>query len=137
MLAEKYLGVALFAIVALLLPTSTFFMTRLLRPRKSAFGTSSFLLGIHWKERTAGDYATESYECGNRPIGEAHIDFHFQYYMYAIIFVVADVMTLFILLWAVRFDQLTEWGKWGMLGFMFVLLTGVTFALQRESKVWI
>ncbi len=136
-LAERYMGVAIFAMLALLLPTVTFFMTRLFRPKKSAFGTSSFMLGLHWRERTRGEYRNETYECGNDPVGHAHIDFHFQYYMYAIIFIVTDVVVMFLFLWGIAFDQLTVWGRYAILGFLALLMTGVMYALHRESKVWI
>ena len=37
-----------------------------------------------------------TYECGSAPIGEAHINFHFQYYWYAIIFLVFDIAFMFL-----------------------------------------
>src|SRR2546428_10049670 len=41
-----------------------------------------------------------TYECGELPEGEAAIQFHFQYYMFALIFVVFDVAAVFLVLWA-------------------------------------
>ena len=54
-----------------------------------------------------------AYECGEVPIGDAQTRFNFQYYVFALIFVIFDVVTSFLLAWAlsVRYidteDQLT------------------------------
>src|SRR5213075_1600079 len=38
-----------------------------------------------------GPDKTSTYECGVESIGEAHVQFHVQYYLYAIIFLILDV----------------------------------------------
>src|SRR6059036_4384021 len=38
-----------------------------------------------------GPDKTSTYECGVESIGDAHIQFHAQYYLYAIIFLIFDV----------------------------------------------
>jgi NADH-quinone oxidoreductase subunit A len=37
-----------------------------------------------------------TYECGSDPMGEADINFHFQYYWYAIVFLVFDIAFMFL-----------------------------------------
>ena len=119
MLAEDYMGVAVFAIVALLFPTVTFLLSRYFRTDRH-------------------DPRSETtYECGEVPIGDAQIQFHFQYYMYAIIFVAFDIVTVFILIWALVFTDLTEIAKLFLFMFLGVLLVGVTYALKKEEIVWI
>ncbi|MBJ23865.1 MAG: hypothetical protein CMB64_04275 [Euryarchaeota archaeon] len=39
-----------------------------------------------------------TYECGSEPVGSAMIQFHFQYYWYAIIFLVFDIAFMFLAL---------------------------------------
>ena len=39
-----------------------------------------------------------TFECGSEPVGDAMIQFHFQYYWYAIIFLVFDVAFMFLVL---------------------------------------
>jgi NADH:ubiquinone oxidoreductase subunit 3 (subunit A) len=39
-----------------------------------------------------------TFECGSEPVGDAMIQFHFQYYWYAIIFLVFDVAFMFMVL---------------------------------------
>src|SRR2546428_3890287 len=81
-LLDDYVPVVLFLLVALSFPLITFFATRLFRPTHPT----------PLKDLT--------YECGELPEGEAAIQFHFQYYMFALIFVVFDVAAVFLVLWA-------------------------------------
>lgn len=119
MLAEDYMGVALFAIVALLFPTLVFLLSRYFRTDRN------------------DPRGQTTYECGEVPIGEARIQFHFQYYMYAIIFVAFDLVTVFVLLWALVFAGIGDLAKLFMLMFIGVLLVGVTYALKKEEVIWI
>ena len=70
-------------------------------------------------------------------MGEAQIQFHFQYYMYAIIFVVFDVVTVFFLLWAFVYTDLGLEYKLLMAVFVGILVIGVIYALKKEARVWI
>ncbi len=78
-----------------------------------------------------------TYECGEVPIGQAQIQFHFQFYMWAIIFVIFDVVTIFLLIWALNFDALSMNAKIVALAFLGLLLVGVFYALRKEGRVWI
>jgi len=119
MLADDYMGVAVFAIIAVLFPTLAFFLSRYFRTdRHDPRGETT-------------------YECGEVPVGEAQIQFHFQYYMYAIIFVAFDLVTVFVIMWALVFDGLSELSKVFMLMFLGILLVGVTYALKKEEIIWI
>ena len=40
------------------------------------------------------------YECGEEPIGEAHIQFRFDYFVYALVFLVIDVISMYLFLMA-------------------------------------
>lgn len=119
MLADDYMGVAVFAIIALLFPTLVFFLSRYLRPPAD-----------DPRGRT-------TYECGEVPIGDAQIQFHFQYYIYAIIFVAFDLVTVFVLIWGLVFSGLSEAAKMFMLLFLGILVVGVTYALKKEEIIWI
>jgi len=119
MLAEDYMGVAVFAIIALLIPTLVFLLSRYIRTDKK------------------DPRGETTYECGEVPVGDAHIQFHFQYYMYAIIFVAFDLVTVFVLMWALVFSDLGQLAKLFMLMFLGILLAGVTYALKKEEIIWI
>jgi len=119
MLEEQYMGVVIFAIVALLFPTLAFLLSRYFRTDKH------------------DPRGETTYECGEVPIGDARIQFHFQYYMYAIIFVAFDLVAVFILLWALVFDDISTLAKVFMLMFLGILLVGVGYALKKEEIIWI
>ncbi len=113
------MGVAAFAVIAILLPALVFLLSRYLRPDKK------------------DPRGTTTYECGEIPIGHAQIQFHFQYYMYAILFVAFDLVTVFVLMWALVFTDLSDMAKFSMLAFLGILLVGVVYALKKEEIIWI
>ena len=80
-LGHEYVPIGIFALIALSFPILTFFAGRFFRPNNENALKNS------------------TYECGEVPVGEAHIQFHFQYYMFAILFVVFDLVVVFLILW--------------------------------------
>ena len=52
----------------------------------------------HERDHSLYPRRLSTYECGSEPVGEAMIQFHFQYYWYAIIFLVFDVAFMFLAL---------------------------------------
>jgi NADH:ubiquinone oxidoreductase subunit 3 (subunit A) len=124
MLVEQYYPVAIFALVAVLFPVLAFFISRFFRPTKQST----------LRETT--------YECGETPIGQAQVQFHVQFYVYAIIFVVFDIVTVFLLLWALgfeNFDQNDILSEPYVIAFVFtaIMLAGVYYALAKEKILWI
>ncbi len=119
MLADDYLAVGIFAVIALLFPILTLFIGRYFRPSM----------------KTPLKHTT--YECGEPPVGEAMIQFHFQYYMFAIIFLVFDIVAIFVLLGALVYYELA-WEARGFLGaFVALLLFGLYYVLGKEDVIWI
>ena len=137
MIADDYLTIAIFTILVMVIPPLVFFVTRLLRPMEGGAGTNSFILSHTIFRRTSDRYKHDTYECGEQPEGDAQIDFHFQYYMYGIIFVVADILTVFLLLWGIGYDQLTDWAKFMVFTFLGILLLGVWYALKKMEAIYI
>jgi NADH:ubiquinone oxidoreductase subunit 3 (subunit A) len=119
MLLDTYLPIAIFAVIALGVPAFAFWMTKFFRPTRM----------------TA--LKRETYECGEVPIGVARVQFHFQFYMFAIIFVVFDIVTVFLMIWALNFANLSFDAKMLMLAFFGLLLVGVFYALKKEERLWI
>ncbi len=78
-----------------------------------------------------------TYECGSVPIGEAHVQFRFQYYAFALIFVVFDLVATFLMIWAVAFSGLSLNAQLLMIMFFGILVLGVVYALKKEETVWI
>ncbi len=77
------------------------------------------------------------YECGVEPIGPARwTRFNFRYYIYALLFVVFDVETVFIYPWAVRFHQLGVFAFIEMFVFVLILVVGLAYAWRKRALEW-
>ncbi len=78
-------------------------------------------------------FKLSTYECGIDPVGQGWSQTHIRYYMFAFMFVVFDVETLFIFPWAVVLGEATDTARF-MLGTMLVFLFFVTITLPYEWK---
>ena len=98
---SAYLSIAFLAIVGILMPLTNFIMSWALRPRTDPSRphiTRSYLLEGYERDHSLYPRRLSTFECGSEPIGDAMIQFHFQYYWYAIIFLVFDVAFMFLVL---------------------------------------
>lgn len=75
-----------------------------------------------------------TYECGLDPVGQGWSQTHIRYYMFAFMFVVFDVETLFVFPWAVVLGEAPSETQGFMLGAMLVFLFFVTITLPYEYK---
>ena len=91
-----------------------------------------------WKfsPRKPGPSKNSIYECGLESPGDAWIQFHPGYYLYAIIFLVFDVESVFLLPFAVAFTGLTFAAGIAMLVFLLLLVEGLVWAYQKKVLVW-
>ena len=91
---EAYLAFAIMTLVGIGFPVGAFIASYFLRPTEDPNNRSkvrSILLPGYERDHSLYPRAASTYECGAEPLGEAHINFHFQYYWYAIIFLVFDI----------------------------------------------
>ena len=77
-----------------------------------------------------------TYECGLESKGDAWIQFRSEYYLYAIIFLIFDVETVFLLPFAVAFIHLSAWAFVEMMVFIFMLVVGLMWAWQKGVLTW-
>ena len=68
----------------------------------------SWLMEGYERDHSLYPRRLSTYECGSEPVGEAMIQFHFQYYWYAIIFLVFDVAFMFMALGGLLAMDATE-----------------------------
>ena len=96
---EAYLALAVMTLVGIGFPVMSFVASRFLRPTPSAHDNNklrSILLPGYETDQSLYVRRESTYECGSDPVGDAHINFHFQYYWYAIIFLVFDIAFMFL-----------------------------------------
>ncbi|MBU3758519.1 MAG: NADH-quinone oxidoreductase subunit A [Candidatus Omnitrophica bacterium] len=77
-----------------------------------------------------------SYECGLESKGDSWIQFHVQYYLIALIFVVFDVEAVFLYPWAVSFKETGLEGFAAMSLFIGVLFLGLVYEWRKKNLDW-
>ena len=78
-----------------------------------------------------------AYESGVDPVGEGWSQSQIRYYIFALLFVVFDVESVFIFPWAVRLDAMAVFGLIEMLIFILILALGLLYAWRKGVLRWI
>ena len=78
-----------------------------------------------------------TYECGEEALGESWIRFHVRYYLYALVYIVFAVETVFLFPWAVVFRSLGLAGFIEMVVFIAILLVGLAYAWCKGALEWV
>jgi NADH-quinone oxidoreductase subunit A len=76
------------------------------------------------------------YECGVVPTGVARFRYPIPFYLVAIFFLVFDVEAVYILTWAVAFDELGWWGWLRIAFFIAVLLFSLVYLWRKGELDW-
>ena len=83
-----------------------------------------------------GEQKNATYECGLESKGPAIIQFKSQYYVFAILFLIFDVETLFLLPFAVAFKELPVGAFLAMMVFLLLLAEGLAWAWVKGLLRW-
>ena len=78
----------------------------------------------------------EPYECGVEPVGPPWVQFRVGYYVYALLFVVFDIETVFLYPWAVSFNKLGLFVLVEMVIFIAILAAGLAYAWKEGALRW-
>lgn len=76
------------------------------------------------------------YECGLESKGDAWVQFKSEYYLYAIVFLIFDVETIFLLPFAVAFTSLSVGAFVAMMIFLLLLVEGLVWAWRKGVLTW-
>jgi NADH-quinone oxidoreductase subunit A len=114
---EQYGTVLALIIAGILLVAVAFLLARLVSPDREYRG-----------------FKYNTYESGIDPVGQGWSQTHIRYYMFAFMFVVFDVETLFVFPWATVLGRDSNPAPGFMLGTMLVFLFFVTITLPYEWK---
>ena len=116
---NSYLVMTIFILLGIFLPFATVWVIGpLLRPNNPT------------KEKRT------TYESGLEPTGDAMVQFSVKYYIFALLFVVFDVETVFLYPWAVAFDKLSVFALIEMAIFIFMLAVGLVYAWKKKVLIW-
>ena len=78
-----------------------------------------------------------AYECGIKPIADANIRFDIKYFNYAILFLIFDIETIFLYPFAVFLNALGLFAAIEAFIFVFMLLFGLFYAINKKMMRWI
>ena len=114
----SYLPIVLFLIVAAAFPGVALLVFRAIRPQ------------VYDQKKMM------PYECGIDPIKDARERFSVRFYIIAMLFLIFDVETVFLLPWAIAFDRLAVFGLVEMLIFVGILAVGYYYAWRKGVLSW-
>jgi NADH:ubiquinone oxidoreductase subunit 3 (subunit A) len=115
---NEWLFIAVFLVIAPLLPAAALVIPRIIAPRKP------------------NPLKSQTYECGIETVGATWVQFRVQYYIFALVFLIFDVETVFLYPWAVAFDQLVLFGVLEGILFILILVAGLVYAWRKGVLEW-
>ncbi|ART78252.1 NADH:ubiquinone oxidoreductase subunit A [Sutcliffiella horikoshii] len=116
---NNYLIVVVFLALGVLLPVVALAIGRVLRPNKPSAAKQT------------------TYESGIDPFHDSRVQFNVRYYIFALLFVIFDVETVFLYPWAVAYEKLGIFALIEMLIFVVLLLIGLIYAWKKKVLKWI
>jgi len=83
-----------------------------------------------------GKTKLEAYECGIPTTGDTRGRYSVRFYLVAILFVIFDVETIFLLPWAIQYNVLGLFGLIEMLVFLAILIVGYIWVFRQGALKW-
>jgi len=115
---SPWIYIGLFFIVGLIIPVGAIGFAWILGPRKS------------------NPIKQTTYECGIETVGDSWVQFKAQYYIFALVFLVFDVETVFLFPWAVRLGQLGLFAVVEGIIFILILIAGLVYTWRKGMLEW-
>jgi len=115
---QNWQYIFLFMIVAIFIPIAAIIITTILGPRKP------------------NPIKQSTYECGMETVGDNWVQFKAQYYIFALVFLVFDVETVFLFPWAVSINSLPVFAVVEGIVFILILFAGLVFAWRKGMLEW-
>jgi NADH:ubiquinone oxidoreductase subunit 3 (subunit A) len=78
-----------------------------------------------------------TYECGIDTVGESWVQFKAQYYIFALVFLIFDVETVFLFPWALSLNALPFFAVIEGIIFIAILMAGLSFAWRKGMLEWV
>ena len=115
---QNWTFILIFAIIAIIVPAAAIILSRLLAPRKP------------------NPIKQSTYECGMETVGDSWVQFKAQYYIFALVFLVFDVETVFLFPWAVTLNALPMFAVIEGIIFILILVAGLVYAWRKGMLEW-
>jgi NADH:ubiquinone oxidoreductase subunit 3 (subunit A) len=115
---SQWIYIGLFFIVGLIIPVGAIAAAWVLGPKKP------------------NPIKQTTYECGIETVGDSWVQFRAQYYIFALVFLVFDVETVFLFPWAVRLGQLGLFAVVEGIIFILILIAGLVYTWRKGMLEW-
>ncbi len=97
---------------------------------------AALIIGRLLSPRSYNKQKGEAYECGIPTRGGSWMQFKVGYYLYAILFLMFDVETVFLFPWAVTVREAGIDGLINVIFFFVVLVLGLAYAWKKGALEW-
>ncbi len=118
-MTNEWLFIGLFLILAPVFPAGAILLPRFLAPRRP------------------NPVKLQTYECGVETVGETYVQVKAQYYIFALVFLIFDVETVFLYPWAVAFNQIQLFEVLEGVLFILILVAGLWYAWRKGDLEWV
>jgi NADH-quinone oxidoreductase subunit A len=115
---NEWLYIGIFLVIGIIVPIVPLVFSRLVAPRKS------------------NPIKQSTYECGIETVGDSWVQFKAQYYIFALVFLVFDVETVFLFPWALSIKQLPLFVVMEGILFISILVAGLVYAWRKGMLEW-
>lgn len=78
----------------------------------------------------------EPYECGIPTRGQSWVQFKVGYYLFAILFLMFDIETVFLFPWAVVVQEVGVYALVSVIFFLLILILGLAYAWRKGALEW-
>ena len=115
---NEWLYIGIFLVIGIIVPIVPLVFSWLVAPRKK------------------NPIKQSTYECGIETVGDSWVQFKAQYYIFALVFLVFDVETVFLFPWALTLKQLPLFVVLEGVLFIFILVAGLVFTWRKGLLEW-
>ena len=115
---NPWILIGLFFVVGLIIPVGAIVVAAILNPKKP------------------NPIKKTTYECGIETVGESWIQFKAQYYIFALVFLIFDVETVFLFPWAVKIGALGMFAVIEGIIFILILVAGLVYTWRKGMLEW-
>jgi NADH:ubiquinone oxidoreductase subunit 3 (subunit A) len=118
MQVNQWLVIGVFLIIAPVFPILALMIPRLIAPKKP------------------NPIKQQTYECGIETVGDSWVQFKVQYYLFALVFLIFDVESVFLFPWAVAFNFMPLFAVLEGVLFIVILAAGLIYAWRKGALEW-
>ena len=121
---SAYIPVLIYAVLVIAFPAVTLVLAKFIRPASTSFGAK-----------------LKPYECGIPPEGDARGRYSVRFFIVAMLFVIFDVETMFLIPWAILYKGWVAahqglFALISMMAFLGILLVGYLWLYKKGALEW-